>query len=792
MKNTVYKRHKTNYTVLLVLAGLAVLAALFAAAYLFTPNSARPKMAEGDVLVEVRANGTVVLQWPEAGDQAAFLLYMCSGEEKNYAFIKQYETNRAELPSISMSEPLHLRIQAVAFGKNLLGMTRELTSPEPIEVTILPQELPGRPEVSGEPRDDKTITLTWDAVPGCGYEVCTLSQGLHTPLPAVAADSGRAVLHFGEEGDLDMPSYDADVQLAVRPAFRGEGYILYGDYSMPVSVEREALLGDELSLEYAETGERMYTLRWNETKGDYYEIQEWDEEYSQWEALTRIERTEELAYETGRLGSGSSHRYRVVAYDQEAAESFAVSENNGFSAEPDEVSFRASISPLYATIWPILDLTLLQEASATSQNLATIPGGTALCVLGESGNWFQVRYKDQYGYVDSRFCMINLPEYLGDICSYDITNSYRSIFKVHEFPIRDITWKVIQGFENVRTAEGEFLVPLLYPTAKKLLTASLAAEEDGLRFKIYEAYRPNEATRFLYDTTLAQLEDPVPELDGEGRVIDPTTGLTVDPETGFFLHPETGALIDPATLPPPEKENGDEGGETPGEEGEDAGETDNTDSPAGAEGEDAGEPGLPPDEPLLPEETGLDTPDADLDQPTTGTGGSDEGQLEEDNPAPPEPMDILTLGQVMTNNGRFKISSFLAAVTSAHNRGIAMDLTLETADGEELQMQAAIHDLSWNAAAYLNNDNAKLLEHYMKSVAGLNGLSSEWWHFQDDATRNAIGLNTYLYRGISSEGWTKDDTGWRYRRADGSFYRSATITVDGKSYTLDGNGYVTE
>ena len=73
-------------------------------------------------------------------------------------------------------------------------------------------------------------------------------------------------------------------------------------------------------------------------------------------------------------------------------------------------------------------------------------------------------------------------------------------------------------------------------------------------------------------------------------------------------------------------------------------------------------------------------------------------------------------------------------------------------------MQSGMHDLSWYSETYLNNLNAKLLEGYMKAV-GMNGLSSEWWHFQDDATRKAIGLNSSLEKGVSPEGWTQDDGG---------------------------------
>lgn len=103
-------------------------------------------------------------------------------------------------------------------------------------------------------------------------------------------------------------------------------------------------------------------------------------------------------------------------------------------------------------------------------------------------------------------------------------------------------------------------------------------------------------------------------------------------------------------------------------------------------------------------------------------------------------------------------------------------------------MQSAIHDLSWYAATDRNNLNAKLLAGYMTAV-GMNGLSSEWWHFQDDDTRRAIGLNSSLYTGVSPEGWTQDDAGWRYRGEDGSFLRNTTAAIDGRPYTFDAGGY---
>ena len=147
-----------------------------------------------------------------------------------------------------------------------------------------------------------------------------------------------------------------------------------------------------------------------------------------------------------------------------------------------------------------------------------------------------------------------------------------------------------------------------------------------------------------------------------------------------------------------------------------------------------------------------------------------------------------TYREVMTN-GTFKLSAFLAAVTSAHNRGIALDLTLvERNADEELPMQTQMHDLSWNAILALNNDNAKLLSEYMLGV-GFRGLSSEWWHFQDDETREKLQLNSYLAKGVAVTGWKKDDSGWKYRQEDGSFLRSTTATVEGETVTFDEDGY---
>lgn len=150
----------------------------------------------------------------------------------------------------------------------------------------------------------------------------------------------------------------------------------------------------------------------------------------------------------------------------------------------------------------------------------------------------------------------------------------------------------------------------------------------------------------------------------------------------------------------------------------------------------------------------------------------------------------LTYEILMTDDGRYLLGNFLAVGISNHNLGIAMDMTLEALDGQAVEMQTSIHDLSWYSEVARNNANAKLLRRIM-TEAGFGALKSEWWHFQDEQARDELGLKN-LYYGVSGACWIKNDTGWRYRTADGDYLTDCTETLNGESYTFDKNGYVTQ
>lgn len=192
-----------------------------------------------------------------------------------------------------------------------------------------------------------------------------------------------------------------------------------------------------------------------------------------------------------------------------------------------ETEVQGKYSPLYCTVWPIKDLKVYSDTNKKTV-LSTAKALTMFCVLEEntSKSLFKVRTDfNTFGYIDSNYCMINLPDYLGDLCSYDITNSYNSLYTVHEYEIHGVTGKVIEGYENVRLADGSFLVPYLYPCTPKLISAAEAALAQGYRIKIYDSYRPKEATSQIYTIATGVMDRRLPSETWTGREVQlPSSG----------------------------------------------------------------------------------------------------------------------------------------------------------------------------------------------------------------------------------------------------------------------------
>lgn len=405
-------------------------------------------------------------------------------------------------------------------------------------------------------------------------------------------------------------------------------------------------------------GNNAYRFTWNEIPGERYAIYMSADDGYTWEMVGAVGQEAENSYTTDYLPPFETYIFWIVGIDTGLNWSCVL-----------ETEQRA----VYSTIWPLVNLEVYADESCT-EIIGTAKAGTAFCVLSETEQLFTILFDGKLGYISSNYCMINLPEYIGDICSYDITNSYSSLYLVHEFGLHAISGTVVCGYENVAQSDGTYLAPLLYPTAKKLIVAAKKALEQGYRLKIYDSFRPRKATKAVYTLVKEQLDIILPDETFYGQ-------------------------------------------------------------PVGAYAE-------------------------------------------------------LTYRLLMTDNNRYRLANFLATSVSNHNRGIAVDLTLETLDGVELTMQSAMHDLSWYSELGRNNDEANFLQEIMVS-SGFGTISSEWWHFQDDEIRSSL-ERSYLSSGVSAQCWVKDAIGWCYRLANGTFVSDCAYVIDGVEYIFDESGHVVD
>lgn len=658
-----------------VFALLAIAASLFVLAAIVIPTGTRPRLGRGNLGACLEGE-ELTLSWPEPSNADAVRLYIFDPEKMDYVLQGEYQKNETVLENVRQNEEIMVQLQAVKHTTDWTGQSKERTS-RIKSVTIRPVKLEP-PAVRGDlDAKNRTVTIQWEAGSRNLYEVCQKKEN-DSWESVIQTGKDSAVLQFGDE--LTLPAEGTSASLAVRTMRREDGCAYYSPLSEPLLISGEYLSGTQLALSYEKTGDHQYRISWEDTLGDTFEVRQWSAQENGWVTVAVLDWDAAHHYDTGVLPSNEEVRFQVIAYREGVQY-----DEEDFSAEAMELTFQTDLSPLYCTIWPIMDVTMYDSAQ-NGQPMTAVPGGEALCVLAEKDGSFYVRYDGQYGYINSDYCMINLPEYLGDLCAYDNKNSYSSIFRAHGYGLPGITGEVVQGFEHAKLGENEYLVPYLYPCTALLRKAAEKVQEDGYRLKIYEAFRPNEATRYLFDTVQGYLDETV-----------------------------TGQPVGMAA------------GQAP-------------DSSAAGQAGGAGSP---------------------------------------------------TYREVMTNS-QYSLSYFLAETISSHNRGIAVDLTLEeTESGREVKMQTDMHDLSWHAALTENNEAADLLTEYMTGV-GFTGLVSEWWHFQDDATKNRLKLDTYLTQGVSVEGWKKDATGWRYRLEDGSYYRGTTAEVEGVSRTFDENGYCAE
>lgn len=311
----------------------------------------------------------------------------------------------------------------------------------------------------------------------------------------VQGQDGRRLLKTVEENSVELdlsveeglwiPTPGNPCTLLFVPGICVNGMALYSGEAKKITLTWEDFAARDIHLSLDVTDGCVCRLEWDEMDCDSYEIQMLDGDVGVWETVKTGIENRTCTYISPRLSPGAGYAFRVVAVKGESA---AVSE---------VCECEIAVTPMYCTVWPVKDLKAYSDA-AKSEVAGEVKALDAHCVVAVKDDMFGIDLGGGVCYIDSNYCMINLPEYVGALCSYDITNSYDSVFMAHGFEIPGLTGETIKGFEYVRLNDGSFLVPLLYPTARKLETAIENARGRGYRLKIYEAFRPHEASVYMY------------------------------------------------------------------------------------------------------------------------------------------------------------------------------------------------------------------------------------------------------------------------------------------------------
>lgn len=491
---------------------IAAAAALFF--YFFLPYyHAESRMPANAVLsLQAQADGSMVLSWPVADRADYYYVEVAEPGEDGAILFSDFAKEGVSytLPNMPAGETVVLRVNSVVcYSDTNPDKIRFGEEPVEVQVTLKDPEIKALGWMADDTADTVTVKYSKEANDDCRVYL-KKGEGAYTLLKTVGAN--EMVITFGEEGDLPVPGYGESMTLAFD-ACRESGKLEYGGaISQEITLVRDDFLGRDLAPQLTEEGENVISLTWNETKGERYQVQMKGVGEESWTTLTEVPMDGERAFTTHHLPVMESLLFRVVSLGGQTMP------ESDFAAVSEEIPVNTLESPIYATIWPVSNLKTYADPALTEE-VGSVKAATAYCVLDEEEGAFAIGVDGQSVYIDSNYCLINLPEYIGDLCSYKITNASSSLYMVHEYEIPYVTDVVTGGYERVRMDNGEYLVPLLYPTAKKLTVAAKSAVEQGYRLKIYDAFRPNKATVEIYNRTETILDDEIPAKTFRGGVM---------------------------------------------------------------------------------------------------------------------------------------------------------------------------------------------------------------------------------------------------------------------------------
>ncbi len=474
---------------------LAALAAFLIFGYYLPWSRAYSSLTEGRLIMQEQADGRILVTWPAGKESQQYLFEVVDPQARKTVHSCSLTGETSHLIDPLPDRRMTIRISTVMDYK--------------VPFSSAPRQRIGqRLTVTDNLSTPVIRDISWQPDPNADQVLVELALSDNTKArlytmsdkqtPAATLSDNRIVLTFGEGKGYPVPQ-DGQRLGFVFDAFReGAGYIFHSRLSDPKYLVRADLMDTALKLSYQDNGDNIYTLTWNETFAHTYRLEARLAGTELWRTLTTVSGAEVHSFTTEQLGILEAWEFRVVCPDTVPM------------LESPSVTFRTGASLRYSTVWPTKDLTVYADANKTSV-IGVASRAQAFCVLALENGLFRVRFADTYGYIDSNYCMINLPQYLGDNCLYNITNSYQSLYKAHDYEIPEVTGTLVTGYEQIMLGEGEYLVPLLYPVAKKLADAAVDALSRGYKLLIYDSFRPQSATAALHDLALIFAETMVPQ-----------------------------------------------------------------------------------------------------------------------------------------------------------------------------------------------------------------------------------------------------------------------------------------
>ena len=125
----------------------------------------------------------------------------------------------------------------------------------------------------------------------------------------------------------------------------------------------------------------------------------------------------------------------------------------------------------------------------------TVSAGTPFTILKENDTKVLARFADGLtGWVDKNYIMVNLPDLIPSIV-YKNSNAEASLFRSLGMEINGITGETLYESKvyNEKLGREEFIMPVQYHTAKKIMEAQQIAKEQDLTIVLYEGFRPFSA-----------------------------------------------------------------------------------------------------------------------------------------------------------------------------------------------------------------------------------------------------------------------------------------------------------